>query len=62
MGALGWEVWLPCEDRSGGAVFPVIAWAWSQTEIRAIICGTKGPSMLSKTEQRGGQFRRVRLI
>jgi hypothetical protein len=61
LGALGWEVWLPLEKDSGGATFPVIAWAWSQTEVRAVICGRKGPWMLTKAEQKEGQFRRVEL-
>lgn len=61
LGAIGWEVWLPCEEGSGGAVFPVIAWAWSQTEVRAIVCGNKGPAMLSKAEQKEAQFRKVQI-
>lgn len=61
LGAIGWEVWLPCEEGSDGASFPVIAWAWSQTEVRAVICGRKGPAMLSKAEQKEGEFRRVEL-
>ena len=61
LGAIGWEVWLPLEKNSGGASFPVIAWAWSQTEVRAVICGSKGPVMLSKSDQAEGMFRRVEL-
>jgi hypothetical protein len=61
LGALGWEVWLPPEKNIRGGSFPVIAWAWSQTEVRAVICGGKGPWMLTKAEQKEGQFRRVEL-
>ena len=61
LGAIGWEVWLPDVNKNGGAAFPVIAWAWSQTEVRAVICGRKGPMMLSKSAQAEGEFRRVEL-
>lgn len=61
LGAIGWEVWLPCEKDSGGASFPVIAWAWSQSEVRAVVCGSKGPFMLSKSDQNEGLFRKVEL-
>ena len=61
LGAIGWYVWLPCEEGSGGASFPVIAWAWSQTEVRAVACGNKGPFMLSKADQKEAAFRRVKL-
>jgi len=62
IGTLGWEVWLPCEEGSGGASFPVVAWAWSQTgEVRAVACGTRGPFLLSKAEQAEGKFRTVRI-
>jgi hypothetical protein len=62
LGAIGWEVWLPCEEGSGGASFPVVAWAWSPSgEVRAVACGNKGPFLLSKREQAEGKFQMVRI-
>ena len=62
LASIGWDVWLPCEEGSGGAAFPVVAWAWSATgEVRAVVCGSKGPLLLSKKEQAEARFRTVRI-
>jgi hypothetical protein len=44
VGCLGWEVYLPGEEGSGGFTVPVIGWALrSDGEARALVCTEHGP-------------------
>jgi hypothetical protein len=64
LGCLGWEVWLPGEEGSGGFTVAVIGWAWRSDgeECRAVVCTTKGPQLLTDADEERAEFRQVRLV